>query len=129
MTDNEMKQAYAELLNEINLLVERAQYAIKREHQILVKKILLLSVLIAVTGAALGFSIWQLTLRGVNSPVSITLLVSATVLCVVACVIGWVMSDDIVHHNRRLKDIALRFNLKKDELENNYKNTIKDKQK
>lgn len=129
MTDNEMKQAYAELLNEINLLVERAQYAIKREHQILVKKILLLSVLIAVTGAALGFSIWQLTLRGVNSPTSITLLVSATVLCVVACVIGWVMGDDIVHHNRRLKDIALKFNLKKDELENDYKNTIKDQKK
>lgn len=129
MTDNEMKQAYAELLNEINLLVERAQYAIKREHQILVKKIILLSVLIAVTGAALGFSIWQLTLRGVNSPVSITLLVSAAVLCVVACVIGWVMGDDIVHHNRRLKDITLRFNIKKDELEENYKNTIKNQQK
>lgn len=129
MTDNEMKQAYAELLNEINLLVERAQYAIKMEHQILVKKILLLSVLIAITGVALGISVWQLTLRGVNSPVSITLLVSAAVLCVVACVIGWVMGDDIVHHNRRLKDIALRFNLKKDELENNYKNTIKDQQK
>lgn len=129
MTDNEMKQAYVELLNEINLLVERAQYAIKREHQILVKKILLLSVLIAITGAALGISIWQLTLRGLNSPVSITLLVSAAVLCVVACVIGWVMADDIVHHNRRLKDIALRFNLKKEELEEGYKNTIKDQQK
>ena len=129
MTDNEMKRAYVELLNEINLLVERARYAIKREHQILVKKILLLSVLIAVTGVALGISIWQLTLRGVNSPVSITLLVSSAVLCVVACVIGWVMGDDIIHHNRRLKDIALRFNLKKDELEENYKNTIKDQQK
>lgn len=129
MTDNEMKQAYVELLNEINLLVERAQYAIKREHQILVKKIILLSVLIAVTGVALGISIWQLTLRGVNAPTSISLLVAATVLCVVACVIGWVMADDIVHHNRRLKDITLRFNLKKDELEENYKNTIKSQQK
>lgn len=129
MTDNEIKRAYVELLNEINLLVERARYAIKREHQILVKKILLLSVLIAITGVALGISVWQLTLRGVNAPASITLLVAAAVLCVVACVIGWVMADDIVHHNRRLKDITLRFNLKKDELEENYKNTIKSQQK
>lgn len=126
MDKDKAKETYIGLLNELQDLCDRAQFAIDREQETLRKKVALVAVLVCISAAALGISIWQLAIRGVNSAASGSLLFATIMLFGVTVLLCSIMISDIRQHHHRIATILDKVNKQKKILEDSYKNTIKD---
>jgi uncharacterized membrane protein len=121
----ELKNKYAELYTQLDAMSERFDLAIRAEKKKLKNKITLVAILLMISCAAMGISIWQVVERATTqlglTGVGGGLVFTTLILLVVTVLLCSVMISDIRQHRRDLTMLCIRFEENRKELENDYK--------